>query len=91
LAVACFRMRKRSSAIYADAVDDAVTAMGLKRRTLEDETVCELRLRKPVQQTLASEPGQRELMLDVELVAPLDEPRLNRGDDFHAACSGQDA
>lgn len=50
-------------------------------RTLEDEAVSELRLRKAVQQTLASEPGQCELMLDVELVAPLNESRLNRGDD----------
>ena len=34
-----------------------------------------------VQQTLASESGQRELALDVESVAPLDEPRMDRGDD----------
>ena len=39
-------------------------------RTLQDEAVGELRLREAVQQTFASEPGQRELMLDVELVAP---------------------
>ena len=54
-------------------------------RTLQDEAVGELRLRKAVQQTLASESGQRELMLDVQLVAPLDEPRLNRGDDVLGA------
>ena len=56
-------------------------------RTLQDEAVGELRLRKAVQQTLASESGQRELMLDVELVAPFDEPRLNRSDDVLGAAA----
>jgi len=31
---------------------------------------------------LASEPRQRQLMLDVERVASLHEPRLNRGNDI---------
>jgi len=39
------------------------------------------RLRQPVKQTFASEPGQGELVFNFEVVAPLNEARLNRGDD----------
>ena len=54
---------------------------------LEDESVGELGLRQPVQQTLAAETGKRQLVLDAELAAPLNESRLHRGDDVLRAAA----
>jgi hypothetical protein len=49
---------------------------------LEDESVGELGLRKSIQQALAAEARQRELVFDTKLAAPLNESRLYGSDDI---------
>ena len=48
---------------------------------LEDESIRELGPRQAIQQAFAAESGERQLVLDAQLAASLDEARLHRRDD----------
>lgn len=48
-----------------------------ERRAFEDEAVCKLGLREAIQEPFAAEPGERELMFDAGVMAPLEKPCLD--------------